>query len=423
MRRVVVAVMVMGLVLGLGAAPALAVIQSNESVIGAEADWSWSEGDAATSVHLRIADNRLKPIDAASERSAGLNVQIYRTWTDAATGAAVTEFLMTDPFYAPASTLAMHQLRDASVMATVTLTGMRWTGDEETLVGPYEIVVVADWAVSGSITREREHTWSTEAGSWTDQRVALRSAPATASASITGDLELGNLGSVDGQLVVLRDRAMAFETAGVPALAATTLLGLSQRAPTTSHILRAVAGWTLDDAYGSELWLTVEQASDRSEGSAPAMAFAELNQGYCDPATGESVMRMLSTEPTPLTSGGVSQSMNGATATASLTFTGVEIRQPGCDMSGEGDETWNEVTFSVSIDATWTATGDLEFYRVQRTVRSDDQFMRARSDARGRQASASGSVIGSVVSGPLVTVVNAYLEDRHDWSMGGEPGS
>jgi hypothetical protein len=421
MRRTSLVIVLAALLLASAAAPASAVIQSNESIIGAEADWTWSGEGSETSVHIRVVESRLKADDTPSGHTVGMNVQVFRTWTDANSGSTVTEFLMTDPFYAPATALDIHRLTSAAATASVALSGMRWTDDDAVSVGPLTVAISADWLVSGTATRERSREWSTERDEWSRRDATFSSAPARASASMTGDLELGDLGTVEGQLVVLRDRAMRIEAPVVPLMVAASVAAGTTGERLDSHVLRAVGGWTLDDGSGSELWLTVEQPFTARDGRTAALASAELNQGFCDPVTGESVMRMLTTQPTAVTSGGVSQSLSGATASVTLVLSGAERRAPGCD-DGSGEPTWTEVSFTATIDVAWTATGELDFYRTQHTVWSADGVIHARSQAKGRQAVTSGSVTGELGTSALTDAINAYVEDRHDTGSGGEPG-
>lgn len=127
MRRIVTAAAAVMLLMAPAAAQA--ATHSGEAVIGAEADWSWVDGNTATELHIRVVNDRLKNAGSPSARTSGVNLQMYRFTTDRQTGATVTDFLMSDPYYASASTLDIHRLVDASVVANVTLTGMRWTDE------------------------------------------------------------------------------------------------------------------------------------------------------------------------------------------------------------------------------------------------------------------------------------------------------
>jgi hypothetical protein len=97
----------------------------------------------------------------------------------------------------------MHALTSASVSATVVLNGEEWVGDQDPRpIGPYAVQIAAEWAVSGPVVRAVSGEWSTEWGVKSVRRDATRSVVADAGAVLAGDLALGDLGWVSGEMVV-----------------------------------------------------------------------------------------------------------------------------------------------------------------------------------------------------------------------------
>lgn len=420
MRRAIAATLA-AFILVFVSAPAHGAIPSSEAVTGAEADWAWVQGNTAVDLHIRVVNDRVKDPGTPSERTVGINVQLVRVTTDPDTGASVTDFLMSEPYYADASVLTMHRLVDASVVATVTLVGTRWSDAGEASIGTYRITVNADWTASSDVTRDRSHSWSTEFGGWVSNQVAVQSALAVATASVTGDLPYGALAPAEGDLVVLRESTIGFETAGPMALAMNAVLADMPGGRINSHVLRAAAGWSVDDEFGTELWVTFEQPFDAREKAGGIQANVEVTQGFCDVATDESVVRILSGNGAA--TGSLANSMSTAEGMVPVSLNGVELRQPGCDGFGEAGWTVSEVRYDVAIQATWDAIGPVEFVRTSHIIRTADEWFRARMDGRGRQADASGVITGQFGDRAVTSVINAYLEDSHYTSAGEQPGS
>ena len=421
MRRSVIAIIVTIGALLLGSTSVVAGQHSNEFVSGASADWSWSEGDASTSVHLQVAEDRQQASGGAI-RTSGVNVQVFRVYPDPRDGSMVSELLVTDPYYATATSLSLRDLTSASVVADVTLTGTRWTEAGEESIGPLAVSVTAEWAMTGAVTRSRSSTWSTEFDSWLLERNAAQTAPAVASATLSGDLALGSLGEAEGMFMLLRG---SWQVAGHQPVAGVASAGLLAASETggrqTSHVIRAFAGWMLDDPLGSQVLLTVEQPRSANGRPGQATAYVEVDQSYCDASTDETVNRLLFADSTPLTSGGVDSSLGGAGAVVTFQLQGVEIRGPGCEVPRDGEPTVADIgPVALSIEASWTGTGTLDHYRVQSSVRTSGSWTRFERFNRGRQATAAGSASGLLLEGSLSDLVNAYLEDDRETSSSAE---
>lgn len=424
MRRPAIAIIVTIGALLLGSTPAAAGQHSNEFVNGASADWSWSEGDISTSVHLQVAEDR-QQAPGGAVRSSGINVQVFRVYPGAADGSMVSELLVTDPYYAPASSLDLRELSSASVVADVTLTGTRWTETGEESVGPLAVRLTADWVASGEVTRSRASTWSTEFDSWLLERTATRTAPAVAIASLSGDLAYGDLGEAEGQFMLLRGSWQVAGREAAAGLAAMSLLTAGEAANRqTSHVLRAFAGWTMDDLLGSQVLLTVEQPRSANGRPGRATAFVEVDQSFCDVSTDEAVNRLLFADSTPLTSGGVDSALGIARAVVTFSLRGAEIRSPGCGTPRDGETTVTDIgPMAATIEASWTGYGGLSHYRIQSSSRSLGSWTHVARFSRGRLATASGTISGDLFSGPLTNLVNAFLEDDRETSASSGSGA
>ena len=415
-RSVIVIIATIGALL-LASTSVVAGQHSNEFANGAAADWSWSEGDSSTSVHLQVAEDRQQTPEGAV-RTSGVNVQVFRVYPDPTDGTLVSELLVTDPYYAAAASLNLRELTSASVVADVTLTGTRWTDTGEESIGPFAVSITADWVATGDVTRSRSSSWSTEFGGWLLERTAAQTAPAIATASLAGDLSLGNLGDAEGQFMLLRGSWQMAGRAAAAGLVSAGLLAAGEAGDSqTSHVIRAFAGWTMDDPMGSQVLLTVEQPRSANGRSGQATAYVEVDQSYCDASTDEMVNRLLFADNTPLTSGGVDSSLDGATALVTFELRGTEIRSPGCDERREGEPTMTDIgPVAATVEASWTGSGSLDHYRIQSSIRTSGSWTHFERFSRGRQAIASGTVSGELFSGSLTNLVNAYLEGDRETS-------
>jgi carbon monoxide dehydrogenase subunit G len=384
--------------------PALAVDNNHTTLQGAEAIWYFDQGGVATSVLIRPVVERDQAPGSPKQRVVGVNVQVMQDWIDPVTGDEVSALWVSDPYYAPAAALTVDGLRGASVRADVTLVNADGSG-----AGGYTVNIAADWTPTGGKSTTVSDSWDTEFGMKLLQKSSSTSQPAIATGSMTGGLDFGSLGQTLGTLGTVS----SFQMYQAPKSALTAMLDVaSAESASNSHITGATAGWTVGDARGTNVLLSVQQNHNASGGALPATTWVEIYQDYCDTATNEEVSTDMTSEMTPATVGSVDPSMQQANVTATFTVSGYEVRTPDCS-APFGERTYTPIgPFTVTVTATWTGTGSLSHYRTLFVERTPDSSTRLRYDSRARQATAIGMVGGEVVTGPLTDVVNAFMYDE-----------
>ncbi len=396
--------------------PALAAGTGSTSIQGAEAIWYFDQGGVATSVLIRPVVERDQAPGAPNQRTVGVNVQVLHDYIDPATGDKVETLWVSDPYYAPATTLTVDGLKSASVRASVTLVNTEGGGGPGP-TGPYHVNVAADWTPSGGTTKTVNNAWDTEFGMKLLQKNSSSSRPALATGSMTGDLNFGSLGPTDGTLATGRSFQMFQPSPNESALAAMLAVSSAQN-KSTSHISGATSGWLAGDPKNTQVWLSVEQNHNSSGGASPVTTWVEVIQDYCDTTTGESVSLDVFSEMVTAASGSVDPSMQHAAVSATFSVSGYEFVTPGCT-EPTGEPTYRLIgPFNITVSAAWTATGAITHYRTLFIERSPDTSTRVRYDARARQASASGSISGDLATAPLTDVVNAFMYDELSQSSG-----
>lgn len=412
MKRRLISLMAASALALLGAPAALAVDINRTSIQGAEAIWYFDQGGVATSVLIRPVVERDQAPGAPKQHTVGVNVQVMQDYIDPATGQQVTTLWVSDPYYAPATALTVDGLNGASVRANVTLVD---SGGTPGGPGPYQVSIAADWIPSGGTTTTINNSWDTEFGMKLLQKNSSSSRPAVATGSMTGGFDYGSLGQTAGTLGTGR----SFQMFHAPKSALTAMLVVSSAMNASkSHITGATSGWLVGDAKNTQVLLSVEQNHNSSGGASPAVTWVEVFQDYCDTATNEAVSIDVTSAIIPATTGSVDPSMQKGTVTATYAVAGFEFRTPNCS-APIGDSTFTAIgPFNITVTASWTGTGQLTHYRTLFIERSPDSVTRARYDSRARQASASGTISGSIVNAPLTDVVNAFMYDELRQSSG-----
>lgn len=386
--------------LALGSIPALAASTPNQtSLQGAEAIWYLDQGGVATSVLIRpVQQSDHGP--GSSGALSGVNVQVSQMYVDPATGDTVLRVYVSDPYYAPATSISVDGLKGASVQATVNLY------EQAGGTGSYRVDVAATWAPTGGKTHTLNNVWDTEFGSWSANRTNQSAVEAIATGSMTGALEYGALGETDGTLATAHSFTM-FR----PAPATSALDGMLEvyaaEGRSTYHIDGATSTWVVGGDQNVSVDLSVEQDHSNSAAS-PPRTWIEVYGGYFDAATNEDVSFDLSSDAIPATTGSVDQSIQAASVSATYSVSGYEYRT-----SSTGDTTYAPVgPFTVAASASWIGTGALSHYRILFIERSPNVAEKERYYSKARGAGASGSVSGSVVTGALTDVQNAFMYDQ-----------
>jgi hypothetical protein len=391
--------------LALFAAPAAFAADLNRtSIQGAEAIWYFDQGGVATSVLIRPVVERDQAPGAPNQHTVGVNVQVMQDYIDPATGAQINTVWVSEPYYAPATALTVDGLKGASVRANVTLVDPNGAPG-----GPGLVSIAADWTPSGATTTTINNSWDTEFGMKLLQKNSSSSVPAVATGSMIGGLDYGSLGQTAGTLGTGR----SFQMFQAPKSALTAMLVVSSAMTASkSHITGATSGWMVGDAKNTQVLLSVEQNHNSSGGASPAVTWVEVFQDYCDTATNEAVSIDVTSEIIPAVAGSVDPSMQKGSVTATYAVSGYEFRTATCT-EPFGDSTFTPIgPFNITVTASWIGTGQLTHYRTLFIERSPDTVTRARYDSRARQASASGTISGSIVNAPLTDVVNAFMYDQ-----------
>ncbi|HET6819746.1 MAG TPA: hypothetical protein VFH98_04240 [Candidatus Limnocylindria bacterium] len=426
MKRAMAVVAALALSVLLPIGPMQAVENWHGTVKGATAEWWSTDGEALTGVTIEVANRVEHTPQGAVVRTVGLNLQVIEQGNDPRSGEPLYRQLWTEPFYAPMSQMAIRTLASASATGSVTLVGTEWRGDEERAIGPYEVKVNADWAASGPVTSDRSATWDTQFGAKVYDSASVRSAPATATASVTGDLSLGALGETTGQLVAARMSShLQPAEPPAPAFRATWRLpGLMDTAttPGIEHVSGAFGFWQVGGDEGTGVLLDVASAHGRNDSGTTATGTLEVYGSYCDTTTNEWVSYDVFSGPLDLTVARIPASLASASVVVTASLTGYESRMSGCaNPTGEAVDQ-DAGPYAVTIRASWTGTGAIEHTRVARWVRGPDYTLRALELNRGRQAMASGTISSVLVSGNLGAPVNAFLYDlRSRMATTGEP--
>jgi len=403
----------------LSTGPTLAVDNSGGVAAGAVAEWYLEQDGTAIGVRIQLVDGvEHARQSGGSVHTKGLNVQVIEATEDPESGEPIFRQLVSEPYFSP-GTIEMHALTSASVSATVILSGEEWVGDQDPRpIGPYAVEVAADWVVSGPVVRMASREWDSEWGVKTVRRDALRSATADAEAVLAGDLALGNLGRVEGELVVAHtgDHVLG---ATQPELLANALLEAVGGSWTADRYIEATASWELSGDLEGGLNLTASQPRGSTDG-ASAEASIELFAGYCDPATDEVVSVYLTSEWTAI-EGWPQRSLNAATVSQTFELWGEESRTPGC-AEPAGDVITTQVgPIPLSVNVEWVADGPITHWRVMDSVRAPDHAVRSVLYQRARHALATGQVSGwlDLDLGPSTNAILAYTSNRA--SVRGEP--
>lgn len=406
MKRRLISLMAASTLALLGAPAAFAVDLNRTSIQGAEAIWYFDQGGVATSVLIRPVVERDQAPGTPNQHTVGVNVQVMHDYSDPVTGAEINTVWVSEPYYAPATALTVDGLNGASVRANVTLVDAAATPGGP---GPYQVSIAADWAPSGGTTKTVNNSWDTEFGMKLLQKNSSSSRPAVATGSMTGGLDYGSLGQTAGTLGTGR----SFQMFHAPKSALTAMLVVSSAMTASkSHITGATSGWMVGDAKNTQVLLSVEQNHNSSGGASPAVTWVEVFQDYCDTVTNEAVSVDVTSEIIPAAAGSIDPSMQKGSVTATYAVSGYELRTATCT-EPFGDSTFTPIgPFNITVTASWTGTGQLTHYRTLFIERSPDTVTRARYDSRARQASASGTISGSIVNAPLTDVVNAFMYDQ-----------
>lgn len=389
------------LALVFGALPASAAQPVNSSITGAEAQWYFTDqGGIATGVMIRP----VREVDSASGHAitVGVNVQVEQAYTDPATGEDQFRLLVSRPYYAPATSISVDRSKGASVRATVNLF------DDSTGAGPYTVTVAADWTPVGDTTRRLSNVWDTEGGMWWLRRSNGTTTPAIATGAVTGALSYGSLGEAEGLLATGHD----FNKFVPPPMSSVLLRQMvdiySAEARSTYRIDGADSTWELGDAQGTSVVMGVTQNHTAGGAHSAARVSLEIYAGYYDAATKEDVWYDVGGEAT-LSQAAVDSSLQRASVSVTIVVSGFEQRAPA------GTSDWTETAIGpvpMTVVAEWTATGAIEHYRWLFLEKGVDYSSKDRYYDRARQAAATGTIAGSLVTANLTNVQNAFMYDE-----------
>ncbi len=400
MKRVMTAV-AMAAALALWGVPAGAAAPTNSSITGAEAQWYFvDQTGVATGVLIRP----VREVDSATGHAItiGVNVQVERAYTDPATGEDGFRLFVSRPYYAPATTISVDKVRGASVRASVDLY------DQSSGEGPYTVSVAADWTPVGDTTRRLSNVWDTEGGMWHLVRSNGISAPAIATGSMTGAFNFGSLGEAEGILVSQRD-FNKFTPPPMYVMLTSMRDVYSAESRDTFHINGADSTWEAGDARGTYVVLGVTQDRTASGTRSVARASLEIYASYYDAATKDDVWFDVG-GGADIPAGVVDPSLQGAALGATVMVSGFEYRTP----AGSTKEPVETAIgpFAMTVSADWTATGPITHYRKLFIERGADYSSKDRYYSRARQAAATGTITGELVTAPLTNVQNAFMYDE-----------
>ena len=406
-------------VMVMSSGPTLAVENSGGVASGAVGEWYLERDGTAIGVRIQLV-NAVEHArqSGGTVHTHGVNVQVIEATEDPDTGEPIFRQLVSEPYFSPGA-IEMHALTSASVSATVVLNGEEWVGDQDPRpIGPYAVQIAADWAVSGPVVRAVSAEWSTEWGVKTVRRDAMRSVIADADAVLSGDLALGDLGRVSGEMVVAHtgDHVLG---ATQPELLANALLAAVGGSRTADRYIEATASWELSGDLEGGLNLSASQPRGRTDGGG-AEASIELFAGYCDAVTDEAVSVYLTSESTAI-EGWQERSLNAATLTQTFELWGEETRSAGC-AEPEGDGATTQVgPILITVAVEWVADGPITQWRVVDGVRAPDVAVRHLFYQRARHAVATGEVTGwlDLDLGPSTNAILADTSSRS--SVRGEP--
>ena len=386
---------------------AAASTPSQTTIQGAEATWYLDQDGVATAVLVRPVEERDNGPQATDRFTQGVDVQIAQDYIDPATGDEVFRLYVSEPFYAPASSITVDGLKGAHVEATVTLT----TAGEDSR--PLTVNVAATFTPTGGKTHTLSNLWDTEFGSWKRNRSNESTVPAIATASVTGDFNFGALGETSAVLATGHSFFM-FRPPSFGAALTGMLAVESAESRSTYHIDGATSNWLVDDPNNTQVVLSVEQNHNSSGGAAAATTWVEIYGGYYDATTDEEVWFDLFSDVIAAPNASVDPNVQRASVSATYAVSGQEHRTPA---SGGGDETTTEVgPFQVTISAQWSATGQLTQYRKLFIEKTPDYSTKNHYYSKARQASAAGTIAGSFITAPLTDVQNAFLYDETETS-------
>ena len=380
MKRAMAAVAVLALSTLIPLTPVRAVESFHGTAKGAVAEWWSTDGDDLTGVMIEVVNRAEHTPQGAVVRTVGLDLQVIQQGTDLVSGEPFYRQYWTDPFYAPMSELNIHTLSSASAHGSVTLLGMEWVGDEERSIGPSTVTVNADWMVAGAVTRDWSNLWDTQFGAKSLETSALRSAPATASARVTGDLPLGNLGKTTGELVAVRI-SQHLQPGPMPPpefQAAWRLPGIMDTDMTGGfeHLTGAFGLWQVGGEDGTHVMLDVARAHGRSDTGTTPTGTLEMFGSYCDAATDEWVSYDVFSGPVDLGVARIPASLSAGSVVFTASLTGYESRMADCDDPSGEPVDQEGGPYLVTIRASWTGTGAIEHYRSLHFVRGPDYSVR-----------------------------------------------
>ncbi|HET7379962.1 MAG TPA: hypothetical protein VFJ24_07975, partial [Gaiellales bacterium] len=260
---------------GLFSLPASAATTGTTVFRGAEATWYSDAGGVGTGVLIRPIIARDQYPGANNQRTLGVNVQIARTFTDSSTGEEVTQVFVSDPYYAPATSITVDvKSGTAAVRAHVSLIGE---------LGPAGSVdIAATWTPAASATKTVFNTWDTEGGMKLLQRSSDTVAPAVATGSMTGAFDYADLGPTDGVVRSTRTFAMfqaPFDFSMVGAMVDISAAELKSNI----HITGATGNFMVGGEHNTEIDVSIEQ-NHNANGGTGASARVTVEQSYCDTA-------------------------------------------------------------------------------------------------------------------------------------------
>jgi hypothetical protein len=400
MRRIALA-FAAALALVFGGLSANAAQPINSSITGAEAHWYFvDQGGAATGVMIRP----VREVDSATGHAitVGVNVQVEQAYIDPTTGEDVFRLLVSEPYYSPATSISVDRAKGASVQAAVNLY------DQSSGAGPYRVTVAADWTPVGDTTRTLSNVWDTEGGMWWLRRSHGTSTPAIATGSMTGVLNYGSLGEAEGILATGHD-FNKFIPPPMYTMVKSMLDVYTAEGRDTFHISGANSTWDLGDPRATSVILGVTQNRTAAGAHSVAEVSLEIYAGYHDPATNEDVWYDVSGEAS-VPEGAVDPSLQRASVSVTVTVSGYELRS----LTGSTHEPTETPLgpLPMTITAEWTATGPIAHYRTLFMEKGVDFSYKKHYYDRARQAAATGSIAGSLISAALTNVQNAFMYDE-----------
>jgi hypothetical protein len=225
---------------------------------------------------------------------------------------------------------------------------------------------------------------------------------------MSGALNFGWLGEAEGILATGHD-FNKFTPPPMYTMVGSMLNVYTAEARTTFHISGANSTWDVGDPRGTSVVLGVTQNRTAAGAHSAAEVSLEIYAGYYDPATNEDVWYDVGGEAS-VPEGVVDPSLQRASASVTVSVSGYELRR----LAGSTQEPTETPLgpLPMTITADWTATGPIAHYRTLFMEKGIDYSSKDRYYDRARQASATGSIAGSLINAGLTNAQNAFMYDE-----------